>query len=160
MPGSTQNMDINFSKVRIPGRYTQWDRLEGHGFIPRMHHCDVRNAFWWYLFVTLKTQLMTVNWGLIFEPFHETKEIWTLRNVSTQISLRSPRRQIRVEIFRLRRIEVYSNDSWNRKSTEGEHCLSELACAACLGWSGSILYAVLTVGFLAGLLLSPIRRTH
>ena len=31
--------------------------------------------------------------------------------------------------------------SWNRKSTRGEHCLSGLTCATCLGWSGSILYA-------------------
>ena len=32
--------------------------------------------------------------------------VWTLRNVSNQISLRSPRRQIRADTFRLRGIEV------------------------------------------------------
>ena len=65
----------------------------------------------------------------------------TLRNVSTQISLRSPRRLIRVCTFRPRGIKVYRNDSWNIKSTGGEKGLSGLAFTACLGWSGSIIYA-------------------
>ena len=47
---------------------------------------------------------------------HSTRKAtsWTLRNVSTQM---------------------------NRKSTGGEKDVSGLACAACLGWSGSVLYA-------------------
>ena len=59
--------------------------------------------------------------------------LWPLRNVSTHISrLRSPRRLIRADTFRLRGIQVWSNDSWNRKSTAGEKCLSGLAYAACI----------------------------
>ena len=37
-----------------------------------------------------------------FEPNYEKPTLWTLRNVSTQIRLRSPRRLIRVDTFRLR----------------------------------------------------------
>ena len=82
----------------------------------------------------------------------------TLRNVSTKIRLHSSHRLIRADIFRIRGIDVQSNDSWNRKSTGGVNCLSRLACAACLGWSGSILNAqsprkVHIVGFLAGRLI-------
>ena len=51
-----------------------------------------------------------------------------MRNVSAQISLRSPRRLIRADTFRLRVIDVKSNDV---KSTGGEKFLSELACVAC-----------------------------
>ena len=67
--------------------------------------------------------------------------ICVMCNVSTQICLRSPRRLIWADTFRLRGIEVYSNYYWNRESTGGEKCLSGLACTACLCWSGSILYA-------------------
>ena len=41
--------------------------------------------------------------------------LWTLRNVSTRISLGSPRKLIRADSFRLRRIEIYSNDSCKQK---------------------------------------------
>ena len=41
--------------------------------------------------------------------------LWTLRNVSTKISLRTPRRLIRFDTFRLWGIDIQSNDS-----TEGE----------------------------------------
>ena len=73
--------------------------------------------------------------------FTSKPTVWTLRrlrNVSTHISLGSPRRLFRDDIIRLSGIDVYNNDAWNRKSTAGEKCLSELACAACLGRSGSI----------------------
>ena len=49
--------------------------------------------------------------------------LWTLRSVSTQIRLRSPNRLIWADNFRLREIDVYSNDSLNRKSTRGEKYL-------------------------------------
>ena len=69
----------------------------------------------------------------------------TLRNISTQISLRSIYRLIRVDTFHLRGIGVYINDSWNRKSTWGEISQSGLARVACLGWYESIFYAESTM---------------
>ena len=80
---------------------------------------------------------------------HDNKQIyyWAVPRenqhygLQIQISLRNPRRLIRADTFRLRGIEVWINYSWNRKSTGGEKCLSGLACAAYLGWSGSILNA-------------------
>ena len=75
-------------------------------------------------------------WAVPWEYQHQ----WPLRNVSIQISLRCPRRLIRVDTFRRRGIEVKSNDSWNRQSTGGDNCRFGLACAECLAWSESLLY--------------------
>ena len=43
--------------------------------------------------------------------FSKNPTVWTLRNVSIQISLRSPRMLIRADTFRLRGIKVKINDS-------------------------------------------------
>ena len=45
---------------------------------------------------------------LIYEPSHATRKttLWALRNVSTHISMRSPRKLIRADTFRHRGIEV------------------------------------------------------
>ena len=88
-------------------------------------------------FLSKTTDLLTIYMSC---PARQST-LWTLGNVSTQIILRNPRRLIRADTLRLRRIHVKRNDSWNRKYAGGEKCLSGLACAGCLGWSESILYA-------------------
>ena len=67
--------------------------------------------------------------------------LWTLRKVSTLISLSMPRRLIRTDSFRLMWIFCYRNhysiplSPWDGMSRPGS------VCADSAGWSGSIHYA-------------------
>ena len=56
------------------------------------------------------------NYYSLVRVFHMSRSarkptLWTLSNISTQISLRIPRRLIRADSFRLWGIEIKSNDS-------------------------------------------------
>ena len=95
-------------------------------------------AYWSVSALVTHIQIIIFIWAVS----REKTTLWPLCDVSIQISLRM---LIRADTFRLKGIEVYINQSWNRKSTGGEKCLSRLACAACLAWSGSILYAESTL---------------
>ena len=73
-----------------------------------------------------------------------------LRNVSTTISQRSPRRLIWADTFRLRGIEVKNHYSWNRKSTGGERSIRISVRGILRLIQVDTLRRVHNVGFLAG----------
>ena len=67
--------------------------------------------------------------------------LWTLRKVSTRISIITPRMLTRLDTFRLLWIFCF----WNYYSTHlppwDGMCRSGSVCADCTGWSGSTHYA-------------------
>ena len=80
----------------------------------------------------------------IYEPFRD-KTLWTLRKVSTRISLSIPHRLTRIDTFCLLWIFRFRNHYSIPLSSWDGMCRPGSVCADCAGWSGSIHNAEMLV---------------
>ena len=74
-------------------------------------------------------------------PAKKTTTLWTLRKVSTRISISMPRELIRIYTFRLLWIFCFMNHYFIPLSSRDGMRRPGSVCADCAGWSGSIYYA-------------------